>query len=528
MKKISIFLLFVVASIITYGQVKSDKVEILWGKEFKASAKYALDIVGEDASGFYAIRTEKKGLFITTALERYDLEMNRSKIVKLDLRDRYIKRSFEFITMLNKKLYIFSSRYDKRNKKDYLYVQTIDKSTLLLNNDSKKIAEIDYSKKTLFNSGGFGFRMSRDDSKILIFYNIPNKKKEKERFGFHVYDENFSQIWEKNETLPYEESLFIIEDFKVDNNGNVHLLSTMYNEKLKIRKKGKPNYKYLILSYMDLGSRVEEYSIDVKDKFLTNMQIAITDEQNIICAGFYSKNGTMSIIGSYFLTLDGKTHETLSRSFKEFGIEFITQNMTKRQEKRTKKRADKGRNVEMYEYSLDEIILKSDGGAILIGEQYYVKVVTTTTTSSNGSRSTKTDYYYYYNDIIVINISPDGEIEWAEKIAKRQITANDNAAFSSYISVVSDNNLYFIFNDNMKNLDYGGEGKIYNFDKSKRSLVVLVELDGLGKQTRKVLFSAKEAEVLTRPLISAQVSENEVILFGQRRRKQRFAKLTFK
>ena len=125
-------------------------------------------------------------------------------------------------------------------------------------------------------------------------------------------------------------------------------------------------------------------------------------------------------------------------------------------------------------------------------------------------------------------MSPDGKIEWSKKIAKKQVTRNDGGFFSSYaLSIVKDK-LYFVFNDNPKNLFYKGEGKLYNFNKSKESLVVLVTLDNEGNQTREALFSAKEADILTRPIVCEQISKNEMILFGQRKKTHRFARILFK
>lgn len=142
--------------------------------------------------------------------------------------------------------------------------------------------------------------------------------------------------------------------------------------------------------------------------------------------------------------------------------------------------------------------------------------------------TTTTINYYYYNDIIVINFSSNGKIEWTEKVAKRQVTANDGGFFSSYaLSVVKDK-LFFVFNDNPRNQFYKGEGKLYKFNKGKESAVVLVALDREGKQTREALFYARDADILTRPLVCEQIYKNEVVLFGQRRRTHRFAKISFK
>ena len=104
----------------------------------------------------------------------------------------------------------------------------------------------------------------------------------------------------------------------------------------------------------------------------------------------------------------------------------------------------------------------------------------------------------------------------------------DGGFYSSYALTEFDDKLYFIFNDNPKNLFYKGEGKIYNFNKGKKeSLVVLVELNMDGEQTREALFSMKAAEVIIRPKVCEQISKNQMILFGQKKKIQRFAKVTF-
>jgi hypothetical protein len=131
----------------------------------------------------------------------------------------------------------------------------------------------------------------------------------------------------------------------------------------------------------------------------------------------------------------------VTKSFNEFEIDFITQNMTEKLKKKTKKREAKGKDVELYQYDLDNIVLKDDGGAILVGEQFFIRVVTTTDAQGN----VRTTTHYYYNDIIVISINPKGEIDWTEKIAKRQHTINDNGYFSSYAMAVNEDKINFIF-----------------------------------------------------------------------------------
>ncbi len=526
------FSLSLIFFILTFSsQVKSNKVNIKWGPELKESKRSTLsDLVGYDNSGIYALKFTRRGLArFEYSLEYFDQNLNKTKSLQLELKYKKKDRYYEGIVQLNNELYLFSSYKDQKIKKNNLFVQKVIKNTLQLDLDLKTISIIDYSGERKRNAGNFNYQISRDSSKLLIYYNLPYHKGENERFGFHVFDNNMNLLWEKEVILPHKEELFGIEDYIIDNNGNLHLLGIIYKEKRKSKRIGAPNYTYQILSYINKGKGFKEYPVKIENNFITDMRIAVNKDQDIICAGFYSDLGSFSIKGSYFLKINTKTNRIGTKTFKEFGIDFITQNMTERQEKKTKKKASKGKSTELYEYDLRQIILKDDGGAILIGEQFYIRVVTTTSTDANGNTSTTTTYYYYYNDIIAINMSPKGEIVWAEKIPKRQVTTNDGGFFSSYLLSVYKDNLYFIFNDNPKNLFYKEGDKISYFKKkSKESLAVMVELNSEGKQTREALFSVNDAEVLIRPMVCEQISKKELILFGQKKKKQRFAKVIFK
>lgn len=512
-------------SLHSFGQTNSNKTDILWGPEIKASKRSTLtDIIGYDETGIYAIKTKNTGIYgwnSTLYLEHYNEKMSQSRSVELDLKfeleEKKRESLFEFIIHVDNEIYLFSSL--KNQKKNLLFIQGINKKTLQADKNIKQIAEIDYSENTIFNSGNFNYKISNDSTKILIYYNLPYNRRESQKFGFHVFDKDMNQLWEKIVISPYKEALFEVEDYKVDNKGNVHLLGLIFEYERREKRKGKPNYKYQILSYYNNGNELKEYPVVVEGKFLTDMQIAINDNQDIICGGFYSSEGTFSIEGSYFLKINGQTKEINSKEFQKFGIDFITQNMTKKEEKKRKRKYAKGKNTELYQYNLDNIILKDDGGAILIGEQYFVKIV-------SSDRYTK--YIYNFNDIIVVNMSASGKIEWTKKIAKKQKTINDGGFFSSYaLSVVKDK-LHFVFNDNSKNLFYNGEGKLHNFNVRKKSLVVLVTIDTNGEQTREKLFTSKDINTLTRPLVCEQISKNEMVLFGQKKKTHQFAKILFK
>jgi len=534
MKKTTLVLNFcLLFTLFSFGQTITKDVDITLGDEEKTSRRMTLsNIVAYDETGIYAIKTKLRSILSPSSkiiLEHYDKEMNPSKSVEIELEDENRERDYEFIIYLNNEMFLFSSYNDKRADTKTLFVQGVDKRTLQAKPEISQIAETDYSWASRFRAGNFGHKVSNDSSKVLIYYTLPYEKDESQKFALHVFDQDLNSLWQKNVDLPYGEDLFDVKENEVDNNGNVHLLGQLFKQERKVKRRGEPNYHYRILSYSNNGEDLKEYPVIINGKCITDMQIAINDDQDIICGGFYSSKGTTSIDGSYFLKINGETKEIMSKEFQKFSLDFITQNMSDKQKRKTKKRARKGKDVELYEYDLDRIILRADGGALLIGEQFYIRTISTTSTNSNGGITTSTTYHYYFNDIIVINMAPSGKIEWTEKIAKRQVTSNDRGFYSSYALAVVKDKLYFVFNDHIKNLGYKGTGGLYNFTKSKRkSIVVLVSLDLEGYQTREALFSVKANKILTRPKVCQQISQNEMVIFGQRKKKNRFSKITFK
>jgi len=530
-KNYTILLAFVLFALVSIAQTKSTKVKITWGDEQALNKKTRFeDIIGSDGDGTYVAKRTYKGKK-PIIIEKYNNNMKLLESVPISMGEKKKERTYQYATQIDGELVMFSALLDKKAKVNLLFAQTINKKTLKPSSKLTRVGAIDFDGKSKRNSGSFSYHISGDDRRILIYYNLPYEKNANEKLSYHIFDKDLNLLWEKNITLPYEADLFRVVDYQIQENGDLYMLSKIFQDKAKNRKKGKPNYHYQIIAYTNKGDDKKEYPIILEDKFLSEMKIAINDKGDIICGGFYSDNSSNSLNGSYFLKIDGANKQIVSKSFQEFGIDFITQNMTDKQKKKTKKREGKGKDVELFSYDLDNIVLREDGGAVLVGEQYFVRVVTTY--DSNGNP--RTTYHYYYNDIIVISINPKGDIEWTEKIAKRQHTVNDDGYFSSYALMITDDKMNFIFNDNVKNLATSkmtkgkAKGQLYDFTrKLKTSVAVLVQLDSDGRQVKEALFNAKEAELLIRPKVAEHISNNELVFYGQKRKTERFGKLTFK
>jgi hypothetical protein len=387
--------------------------------------------------------------------------------------------------------------------------------------------------------------VSRDSSKVLVYYDTPHQGNTGEKFGLSVYDNKLNPLWSKELELPFRDRLYTVERYKVDNDGTAYLLGLVYKGQVRAKRQGRPNYEYHLLAYTKDDEYVQ-YLLSLKDKFITDMQFEISRNGNIICAGFYSDFSTTSVKGTFYLVIDSKTQEVKHEYYEEFNPSFLADFMSE-------KRADKGR--ELTRYNLNQLEIRRDGGVVLVAEQFFAKELNDYNDYRYGNPYGAPFYYsryyysmwrypyryygypymnnerevqYNYNDIIVINIDPDGSVQWAKRIPKRQRSKNDGGRHSSYAMSVSSGKMFFVFNDNPKNLNKrSSDQRIHNFTKGKESVVVLVTLDGNGEVKKEPLFQVKDTKTITKPKVCEQISWDQMIIYSEKNRKANFARLTF-
>jgi len=515
--------------------------EMNWGEEYKEpSNSYLSEILGNDAAGFYALRQQIKGGIMTGGspqkiyIEKYSQKMKLRKSKEIDLRYKKKKRDFEKVLYLNNQFYLFTSFNNKAHKANYLFVQSIKKKSLTLSKKMKKIAES--PARDEYREGKFNFHVSKDSSHVLIYSQLPYQKKGAEMFSLQVFDNNFEKKWEKDIQLPYPDNQFSVTDYRVDNNGNVYLLGTLYENTSGFLRRN-TNYQYIILAYTKNGEASQEYEVNLKGKFITDLTFRVGKKGKLVCSGFYSEKNTYSIKGTYYFQIDPQTSEVSNANYKEFDFDFVTEyysNRKKRKAKKAEENGDTRRSAELYQYSLNDLILRSDGGAVLVAEQYYVERREDNQFTNGGFYNPysfrnnqfrdNVDYFYNYNDIIVVNIKPNGEIQWASRIPKKQETRNDGGYYASYAMAIVRDKICFVYNDNGKNFGAKRNNRRYGFNGSN-SILALTEIGIDGSVNTFPISSNREQGIITRPKICKQIGKREVAIFGERGKRYKFGKL---
>ncbi|MCR9286538.1 MAG: hypothetical protein NXI23_04010 [Bacteroidetes bacterium] len=528
----------------TFAQQNYKSTAMKWGDGYNQPQGTRLQkVISIENDGFYILRTKtptSSTMRPKAYVEYFSKEMKLKKSNEMELKYKNKRRDFEDVISFGGELYLMTSFNNEVQKKNYLFKQKISKRSLVASKSLKMIAETEAKNKE--KEGTFGFNISRDSSKLLVYNQLPYQKKSPERFALHIFDKDFTKLWTKNIILPYPDNSFTVEEYRIDQKGNVYILGTLFQDQAGYRRRGSPNYKYIILAYTKDGTDVQKYQIDLKNKFISDLTFRVADDGDLICSGFYSDRGTYSVKGTYFFRLNSETKEIYNENHKEFDFEFLTEYMSdknKRKALEAERSGNRRKQPELYQYALDELILRSDGGAVLVAEQFYVYQEREFDNypyfgyggfyrSSYYNRRYEHTTYYNYNDILVVNIRPNGEIEWTARIPKRQETENDGGYFSSYAMSIVRDKLYFVFNDNGRNFDGNvKDNRLYNFN-GRNSIIALAEVSKEGKVDIQPLYSNRDASILTRPKVCKQIGSKQMAIFGEGARQFRFGSLTFK
>mgnify|MGYP006268641477 CR=1 FL=1 len=523
-----VFLIALLGGVAPCVQAQQDQVpaEISWGPDLSEPAGSRITKVIDVASNaYYVLRQKEEGAFSypKVFVEQYDNKQRLKRSVELGLKYKGKRRAFEDVVKIGGTFYFFTSFNNEAQRKNYLFYQPLNRR-LQPARKLVKIADIPAANKA--RPGAFNLLISEDSSKVLLYSQLDNKKREPERFALRVFDNQLNPLWQRNITLPYSEQQFSVEDYRVDEAGNVYLLCLQYMDGKRSIRRGNANYQYVILAYTGGGERKKEYRIAIDGKFISDMNFRIGDDGALTCAGFYSEKGTSSVKGTCFFKVDPETEQAFNVSLQEFDFEFRTafmQQGEQRRAERAEQSGDLGRQAELSRFAINDLILRSDGGAVIVAEQFFIFERTYRNYWDGILRS---DFFYNYNDIIVVNIRPDGSMEWSVRIPKRQETVNDGGYFSSYAMAIVRDRIYFIFNDNSRNFGDDDSDRLYNFN-GRNSIITLAEVRKNGELEMYPLYSNRNAGIITRPKICKQTGSRKMMIYGEQGRNYRFGLLQF-
>ncbi len=379
-------------------------------------------VVGMTGGLLYNYRNTSDGAM----LDAYDDSMNKTATVLLDFFPEKIYQT-RFIAYPDKIIIIYQA---EEGNKVVQYAALLNEKGLLKN----KPVQIGEVKTGIFGATKTYFSSVVSENKKMILIYSANDKGQEVDFDGKWLDDNLT-IVKRSHTSFKTDNTVEHGEVNMGNDGVVYMAA--------YTPVGAQNYadQYWIMTLAPGATKFEAKELPLETKFAANGYMKVDNVNNCVYfGGFYSdkKNGNFN--GIIYAAYNIAAGAFSAKKFIPFDQELI------------KAAGIRHKNHTFDNYEVRQLIVKNDGGFVLISEVHFV------TQRSNympglgyysyyNPYNTTIVHEYHYNDIMALSYNKDGVRDWGAYIPKEQYSQEDGGVFSSYALLNTGGTLAFLFND---------------------------------------------------------------------------------
>jgi hypothetical protein len=518
--------------------------KITWGDEIKLKKGTAdLDIVSADNTGLYFTEQRRSATLFSmgappSSYKLYKYDNNFGEVFDKEYKKELRGLDFQSFQPLGNDLYIFSTDYIKKERSFKVYGAKIDKSNGDLIGDFAELGSYDLESK----KDDYEMKVTpiHNGSDFLMVSNI--SAKDRVSIGVCLLNQNLKKKENTVINLSFEPNLYQLQDVQFTKNNKIIVLGKEFEEaQIGKKKRKRLVFRQYVMSIYDAdGKKENDITLDANDRYVISGKLIEQPNGELLLAGFYSNTAKKDDLNGFFINkINPNTGALVLSSFKEINSGMLGKSYEDAgddddETKESKKQAQKAKDNDDEEDFPNSFVIKSvdinpaDNSIVITSEISRYSYYTYTSSSYNAStRSwnyTTTFVHRFDNhDILVINADKDGNIKWLNALPKSQVeeirttsssysywgygsdrggyfaAAGGMPFYSSYISLINNNNLILIFNDhtsNNVNPGYGDRVKtVYNFRKRSNAYGVSIDLAS-GKMTRKTIASNNDETIL--------------------------------
>lgn len=355
-------------------------------------------------------------------LVKYDA--NFKEVWKQRVLEQNGRKNIDFVSVVGPNIFVFVSEFFPEEKVIKTYYYQYDLNGELVTDE--EILSIYPNQKE--QKVELQYVLSPNKRRLLCYKNLRNNR-EAEQVLYYLFDDQGNYVQSGEINTMYPDNRLRVRTVRVSNEGNVYLL-TQFTQGNRVRDVD--DMKYIIYRHDIRAQQSTELKIELGDKYISDLAFRLDREENIYVAGFYSNRGTDEIVGTLFQQIapDGRI---LLNAAERFNEEFLRNYLSSSQ-------IDRGRELKnFYLDSEDGIILRSDGGVLLIAEKFFV-----TYQSYRDIYGYWTDReVFHYEDVILTSVSSSGEIEWHAIIDKNQVAESPSSL--SYFNAIGPSGAYIFY-----------------------------------------------------------------------------------
>jgi hypothetical protein len=524
-------------------------ITITHGKEIEADKEKIVKIAGEANGKIYTLATKGKNFYIKVFNAT---DMGLISVNEIEMDDFIDKEPvFEEIAVLNNKIYIIGSVYDRKNKINNLLAVEISEDGKLTTNTIKLFStEVTKNRE----KGAFYFKHSPNQDKLLIMHASLFDKEEIMQYEIKLVNENLDIVTSHLERVSFEDRKdleFTIADFDLTFEDDIFLV---INESYRDRKAKKNIEKFEVHAFKKASDYKQEViNIDFTGKEVINCEMLMTANNTLNLVGFYSsvnKRGKANwkLKGIYSATINASSNEVTNLKFNVFDFETKAKLIGER-------RAKKDKDIPPY-YSTHSLIEKEDGGLIFLAEYRQSIIGRSSGIGIGGLGISFTPITFFTNEIIVTSLNADGSVEWANVIAKDQKASFTTMSVGMYgfssgsnfsvgvgvavplavlgkgpeylgaIPIYTNGELTVVFNDNKKNMGVTDIEEIKSLGNYNKAIptAFMFNKDN-GDITRIDPEELQKDQLILRPGVYHIITNKEYLIYSSRRSEDKLGRM---
>ncbi len=402
--------------------------------------------LGSDETGYYILKKEGPISSEKIWLEKYSPDFKLLFTYNIESTSGVMGNSMMHrYTKMNKgKVIVFLEGWNKAESQNSLWLKEVGADGKMP--ETAIPLEKEFSTGQM-KSADYSVSFSPDGSKLVVMTEKPYAKGQREELRLQVFStDGYTSLWTKEITFENEAERYPSNDIVVTNEGTVFLYKDY-----KISNK---EHTYQLFTYSKDSEK--KAVIDLMGYFPSAYKMQLDASGKLIMAGTLANAGenASNWRGIWYLRADA-SGAVLQNKTEQLGADLLRLVVSEKNAMQD--------NYSLDNYMLKDVLLKPDGGIILLAEEHRKNY------SAIGTAQPPVyNYELDYGNAAVISLDAEGNRQWGNFIVKKQHenTLNPDHHYGSIAYQLKNNNLYVVWNQMDIHID-APLGKFrYWFDRS--------------------------------------------------------------
>ncbi|HYG16098.1 MAG TPA: hypothetical protein VEC12_10125 [Bacteroidia bacterium] len=453
--------------------IKAQEIKVTKSPEILKGDELTVDFViaGQAANNLYVYRRIEKGIELYK-FDKTTLKLADKKEISFKLREDATKTrtpDLNKVLILKDHIIVFTDLYYKGDNESSLYARRFDFNL----NPVKEWQKLEYINTEISaHPGMFLITASADSSRILIVKTetITNNKGN-EKLSFTVINPKLSWMSSKDEELKYADTRTNVAGYKIANDGTVHLLVKVEEEKETV-------YKLCRFTLNNANEFVaSEFDLKLPGKKTADITCEINNAGDLLVAGFYSA-GSEKIQGIFSGWILNGSNAVFTPVYTDVAGLPDTRPI------------------------IDKLNIQHENAFELFAEERY--------------QAAGAPAVYHQNAVHYFSMANAGSLNSYSTVLKsskaEDISVN---SFLSYFSYTGNNAPLLFFNEHRSNLEAENYKEFTATQKDNKRVLVYTTFDG-DKITRVPLLKESDEGNGFMPRYAMQISPGEMLMLGKR------------